>query len=73
MAAYRTGTEAERRYQNAVNNAQGHFFEGFIKAACVIYSVMERAEITAHSRILKGRFRAGGPSCLKQSTRQRTG
>lgn len=69
MAAYRAGTEAERRYQNAVNNAQGHFFEGFIKAACVIYSVMERAEITKtpepfrvmekfRDGIFKGRFTA---------------
>ena len=58
-----------QRYQNAVNNAQGHFFEGFIKAACVIYSVMERAEITKtpepfrvmekfRDGIFKGRFTA---------------
>jgi len=62
-------TEADQRYQNAVNNAQGHFFEGFIKAACVIYSIRERAEISktpepfrvmekSRDGIFKGRFTA---------------
>lgn len=56
-----------QRYQNAVNNAQGHFFEGAIAAACGIYHDKERAEIgktpepfrvTVKSRdgTFKGRF-----------------
>lgn len=34
-----------RRYQNAVNNAQGHFFEDAIKDGCAYYSARGRAEI----------------------------
>lgn len=33
---------AALRYQNKVNNAQGHFFESAIKAACALYSDRER-------------------------------
>lgn len=36
---------AALQYQNAVNNAQGHSFEGYIKAACALYSQQGRAEI----------------------------
>ena len=35
---------ARQQYQNKVNNAQGHFFEDYIKAACALYSMRERAE-----------------------------
>ena len=34
-----------RQWQNRVNNAQGHFFEGAIQAACRFYHDHERAEI----------------------------
>ena len=34
-----------QRYQNAVNNAQGHSFEEYIKAGCALYSRQGRAEI----------------------------
>lgn len=37
--------KARQQYQNSVNNAQGHFFESYIKAACRIYQDNERAEI----------------------------
>ena len=58
------------RYQNAVNNAQGHSFEDAIKAGCVLYSMRERAEIektpepfrviskSEKGGIFKGRFTA---------------
>ena len=36
---------AALQYQNKVNNAQGHFFEGAIKAACALYSERERADV----------------------------
>ena len=36
---------AALRYQNKVNNAQGHFFESAIKAACALYSDRERADV----------------------------
>ena len=36
---------AALRYQNKVNNAQGHFFESTIKAACALYSDRERADV----------------------------
>lgn len=36
---------ALQQYQNKVNNAQGHFFEDYIKAACVLYSDRERADV----------------------------
>ena len=36
---------ARQQYQNKVNNAQGHFFEDYIKAACALYSMRERAEV----------------------------
>ena len=58
-----------QRYQNAVNNAQGHFFEDYIKAACALYSMRERAEVDKtpepfrvleklRDGIFKGRFTA---------------
>ena len=58
-----------QQWQNAVNNAQGHFFEGYIKAACAYYSDRERAEIgktpepfrvmeKSRNGIFKGRFTA---------------
>lgn len=34
-----------KRYQNAINNARGHNFEGFILAACARYSAQGRAVI----------------------------
>ena len=34
---------AAMRYQNKVNNAQGHFFEQAIKAACALYASRGRA------------------------------
>lgn len=34
-----------QRYQNAVNNAQGHSFEEYIKDGCALYSRQGRAEI----------------------------
>jgi recombination protein U len=37
--------KARQQYQNAVNNAQGHFFEGYIKAGCITYHERGRAEI----------------------------
>ena len=37
--------QARQQWQNRVNNAQGHFFEGAILAACRIYHDRERAEI----------------------------
>lgn len=69
MPVYKRPFRYAQRYQNMVNNAQGHFFEGFIKAACVIYSVRERAEISKTPEpfrvmeklaggIFKGRFTA---------------
>ncbi|MEA5057748.1 MAG: Holliday junction resolvase RecU [Anaerotignum propionicum] len=59
----------QRKYQNTVNNAQGHFFESYIKAACNIYSERERAEIDkipepfrvlekSRDGVFKGRFTA---------------
>lgn len=58
-----------QRYQNKLNNAQGHFFESAIKAACVLYSERERADIhkipepfrvleKSRDGIFKGRFTA---------------
>lgn len=60
---------ARQQYQNKVNNAQGHFFEGAIKAACALYSERERADIEKTPEpfrvlekfangIFKGRFTA---------------
>lgn len=60
---------ARQQYQNKVNNAQGHFFEGAIKAACALYSERERADIDKTPEpfrvlekfaggIFKGRFTA---------------
>lgn len=60
---------ARQQYQNAVNNAQGHFFEGYIKAACTFYSERERAEVDktpepfrvlekSRDGVFKGRFTA---------------
>jgi len=61
--------QARQQWQNRVNNAQGHFFEGAIMAACQFYRDRERAEIdktpepfrvTSKSRIgsFTGRFTA---------------
>lgn len=36
---------ARQQYQNTINNAQGHIFEDYIKAACEIYKQSGRAEI----------------------------
>lgn len=36
---------ARQQYQNRVNNAQGHFFEDYIKATCALYAERERATI----------------------------
>ena len=58
-----------QRYQNAVNNAQGHFFEDAIKDGCALYSRQGRAEIDKtpepfrvieklRDGIFKGRFTA---------------
>ena len=58
-----------RQWQNRVNNAQGHFFEESIKAACVVYSMEGRAEVDktpepfrvmekSRDGIFKGRFTA---------------
>ena len=60
---------AALQYQNKVNNAQGHFFEGAIKAACALYSERERADVDktpepfrviekGRDGISKGRFTA---------------
>ena len=37
--------KARQRYQNTVNNAQGHFFENGIKAGCQMYEDSKRAKI----------------------------
>lgn len=37
--------KARQQYQNAVNNAQGQAFEGYIKAACEFYKQRERAAV----------------------------
>jgi len=60
---------ALQQYQNKVNNAQGHFFEDYIKAACVLYSDRERADVDktpepfrvlekSRDGVFKGRFTA---------------
>lgn len=60
---------ALQQYQNKVNNAQGHFFEGYIKAACERYSTTGRAKVDKtpepfrvleknRDGIFKGRFTA---------------
>lgn len=60
---------AALRYQNKVNNAQGHFFEQAIKAACALYDQRERATVDktpepfrvlekSRDEIFKGRFTA---------------
>ena len=36
---------ARTRYQNRINNAQGHFFENFIKGACLYYKQKGIAKI----------------------------
>jgi len=40
-----TNAKDRQRYQNKVNNAQGHHFESYIKAACGIYRENGRAVI----------------------------
>lgn len=60
---------AAMRYQNKVNNAQGHFFEQAIKAACALYASRGRATVDktpepfrvlekSRDGIFKGRFTA---------------
>lgn len=60
---------AALRYQNKVNNAQGHFFEQAIKAACALYVSRGRATVDktpepfrvlekSRDGIFKGRFTA---------------
>lgn len=60
---------AALQYRNKVNNAQGHFFEDYIKAGCALYSERGRAEIDKtpepfrvtekySNGIFKGRFTA---------------
>ena len=60
---------ARQQYQNKVNNAQGHFFEEYIKAACVLYAERERADVDktpepfrvlekSRDGIFRGRFTA---------------
>lgn len=34
-----------QRHQNKINNAQGHFFEGYIRTACMVYRDKGIAEI----------------------------
>ena len=36
MAVHKSQRAAAQQYQNAVNNAQGHSFEDYIKSACVL-------------------------------------
>lgn len=61
--------KAKQRYQNMVNNAQGHFFEGYIKAGCAYYSDRGRADVDktpepfrvlskSRDGVFKGRFTA---------------
>ena len=45
MAISSEQQRAVQQYRNAVNNAQGHSFEDYIKAACTLYSQQGRAEI----------------------------
>ena len=45
MAIRNEQQRAVQQYRNAVNNAQGHSFEGCIKAACALYAQQGRAEI----------------------------
>lgn len=60
---------ARLQYQNKVNNAQGHFFEDYIKGACALYAERDRAKIDktpepfrvlekSRDGIFKGRFTA---------------
>ena len=61
--------KARQQYQNTVNNAQGHHFEGYIEVACKLYSTRGRAEVDktpepfrvmekGRDGIFKGRFTA---------------
>lgn len=61
--------QAALRYKNKVNNAQGHFFEQAIKAACIMYDQQNRATVDktpepfrvlekSRDGIFKGRFTA---------------
>ena len=45
MAVHKSQRAAAQQYQNAVNNAQGHSFEDYIKRACALYAQQGRAEI----------------------------
>lgn len=52
--------QARRQYQNAVNNAQGQAFEGYIKAACEFYRQRERADIEKTPEPFKVTQKHGG-------------
>lgn len=45
--------KARQQYQNAVNNAQGHHFEGYIKAGCLTYKDRGRGKIEKISEPFK--------------------
>lgn len=58
---------AIQQYKNKANNAQGHFFEEYIKAGCILYAEREQAEIDktpepfrvlekSRDGVFKGRF-----------------
>ena len=53
---------AAMRYQNKVNNAQGHFFEQAIKAACALYASRGRTTLaeSACSAIIAAGSRTHG-------------
>jgi len=52
--------KARRQYQNAVNNAQGQAFEGYIKAACEIYKAKARAAVDKTPEPFKVTSKHGG-------------
>ena len=69
---------AALRYQNKVNNAQGHFFESAIKAACALYSDRERADVDKTPepfRVLEksrdGKFKAALPPAHSRTFKER--
>jgi len=51
---------ARRQYQNAVNNAQGQAFEGYIKAGCEYYRLRERATVDKTPEPFKVTQKHGG-------------
>ena len=52
--------KARQQYQNAVNNAQGQAFEGYIKAGCEFYRVRERADVEKTPEPFKVTQKHGG-------------